>query len=129
MGLRVFTLSLPRRTRSAPSPRAAPPDYRGSIPYLGAGCLDQLGVSAGVPLCQHFLEHLQPTFELLVGHRLEPGGMLDLQLARYQMRADLQVYRWVLLPHLFNRGRSVLFEVGSEREQEILVERSTCSLQ
>jgi hypothetical protein len=26
-------------------------------------------------------------------------------------------------------GRPVLFEVGSEREQEILVERSTCSLQ
>jgi len=34
-----------------------------------------------------------------------------------------------LLTHLFNRGRPVLFEVGSEREQEILVERSTRSLQ
>src|SRR5262249_58462653 len=31
--------------------------------------------------------------------------------------------------HLFNRGRPVLFEVGSERKQEILVERSTRSLQ
>src|SRR5262249_59150512 len=62
-------------------------------------------------------------------HGLDPAGVLDLQLARHQMRADLQVCCGVLLPHLFNRGRPVLFEVGSECEQEVLVERSTCSLQ
>jgi hypothetical protein len=32
-----------------------------------------------------------------------------------------------LLAHLFNRGRPVLFEVGSEGEQKVLVERSTRS--
>src|SRR5262249_783096 len=42
---------------------------------------------------------------------------------------DFHISRRLLLTHLFNRGRPVLFEVGSEREQEILVERSTCSLQ
>jgi len=33
------------------------------------------------------------------------------------------------LTHLRNRFRTVTLEVGSEREQEVLVERSTCSLQ
>src|SRR5262249_39947141 len=48
---------------------------------------------------------------------------------RHQERADLHVRRGLLLAHFFNRGRPVLFEVSSEREQEIFVERSTCSLQ
>src|SRR5262252_4744302 len=55
--------------------------------------------------------------------------MLDLHFPRHQERANLHVCRGLLLTHLFNRGRPVLFEVGSEREQEILVERSTRSLQ
>src|SRR5215472_14921721 len=45
------------------------------------------------------------------------------------MRTDFRISRRILLAHLFNRGRPVLFEVGGEREQEVLVERSTCSLQ
>src|SRR5262249_1216872 len=55
--------------------------------------------------------------------------MLQLHLPRHQKRADLHVRRRLLLTHLLNRGRPVLFEVGSEREQKVLVERSTCSLQ
>jgi hypothetical protein len=43
--------------------------------------------------------------------------------------ANLHVHRGLLLTHFFNRGRPVLFEVGSEREQKIFVERSTCGLQ
>ena len=66
---------------------------------------------------------------LLVRHGFNPAGMLQLHLPRHQKRADLHVRRRLLLTHLFNRGRPVLFEVGSEREQEILVERSTRSLQ
>src|SRR5262249_53233592 len=55
--------------------------------------------------------------------------MLGFHFPRHQERADLHVRRRLRLAHLFNRGRPVLFEVGSEREQEIFVERSTCSLQ
>src|SRR5262245_26297889 len=55
--------------------------------------------------------------------------MLDLHFPRHQERATLHVGRRLLLTHLFNRGRPMLFEVGSEREQKIFVERSTCSLQ
>src|SRR5215468_10304695 len=62
-------------------------------------------------------------------HRLNPSRMLQLHLPRHQERANLHVGRRLRLAHLFNRGRPVLFEVGSEREQEILVERSTRSLQ
>ena len=54
--------------------------------------------------------------------------VLDLHLARHEQGANLHVRRRLLLAHLFNRGRPVLFEIGSEREQEILVERSARSL-
>src|SRR5262249_4764962 len=55
--------------------------------------------------------------------------MLDLHFPRHQQGAYLHVGRGLILPHLRNRVRPLLFEVGSEREQEILVERSTRSLQ
>jgi hypothetical protein len=45
--------------------------------------------------------------------RIEPTSSLS---------APLHVRRRLLLTHLFNRGRPVLFEVSSEREQEILIE-------
>src|SRR5262245_2291589 len=48
--------------------------------------------------------------------------MLDLHFPRHQERANLHVGRRLRLAHLFNRCRPVLFEVGSERKQEILVE-------
>src|SRR5262249_61396091 len=67
--------------------------------------------------------------ELLVGHVLERIAVLDLHLPRDQKRTDFHISRRLLLAHLFNRGRPVLFEVGSEGEQKILVERSTRSLQ
>src|SRR5215831_10632149 len=72
---------------------------------------------------------LDGLLDLLVGHRLDAPAVLDLRLARHQQRADLHVRRRLLLTHLFNRGGPVLFEVGSEREQKIFVERSTRSLQ
>src|SRR5262245_12097307 len=50
--------------------------------------------------------------------------MLQLHLPRHQQGAYLHVRRGLLLTHFFNRGRRVLFEVGSEREQKILVERA-----
>src|SRR5262249_36703652 len=91
--------------------------------------LYHLGICRGVPLGDQLLDHLEGALELLVGHVLERIALLDLHLARPQKRTDFHISRRLLLTHLFNRGRPVLFEVGSEREQEILVERSTRSLQ
>src|SRR5262245_33622923 len=45
--------------------------------------------------------------------------MLQLHLPRHEQGANLHVCRRLLLTHFFNRGRAVLFEVGSEREQEV----------
>src|SRR6516165_9696966 len=90
--------------------------------------LYHLGVIPGAGL-QHALERFNGSIQLLIAHRLNPSGMLDFHFPRHQKRADLHVRRRLLLTHLFNRGRPVLFEVGSEREQEILVERSMRSLQ
>src|SRR5262249_18432376 len=88
-----------------------------------------LGIRARLALRQPFLDQPNSPPDLLVGHRLDADGMLQLHLPRHQKRTDFHISRRLLLTHLFNRGRPVLFEVGSEREQEILVERSTCSLQ
>jgi hypothetical protein len=44
-------------------------------------------------------------------------------------RADLHVRCGLLLTHLFNRGRPVLFEVGRQCQEKIFVERPTRSLQ
>src|SRR5262245_13901733 len=55
--------------------------------------------------------------------------MLQLHLPRHQKRKDFQVRCRLLLAHLLDGVWSVALEVGSEGEQEILVERSTCSLQ
>src|SRR6516164_1149459 len=90
--------------------------------------LDHLGRLARSPR-QEPLDRRDRVHNLLLGHRLNPSGMLDLHFPRHQERANLHVGRRLRLAHLFNRCRPVLFEVGSEREQEILVERSTCSLQ
>src|SRR5262245_7640192 len=90
--------------------------------------LNHLGRLAG-PGIKHRLNCRDRLLDLLIAHLLDRAGMLDLHFPRHQERANLQVGRRLRLAHLFNRGRPVLFEVGSEREQEILVERSTRSLQ
>src|SRR5262249_24785115 len=93
------------------------------------GMLDYLGVFACIALGNEILNDLNCPFYLLRRHRLDAAGMLDLHLARNQKRTDFHIGRRLLLTHLCNRGRPVLFEVGSEREQEILVERPSRSLQ
>src|SRR5262245_52133555 len=55
--------------------------------------------------------------------------MLQLHLPRHQQGAYLHVRRGLLLTDFFNRGRPVLFEIGSEREQKISIERPTRSFQ
>src|SRR5262249_46172573 len=87
------------------------------------------GVCPCFPLSDQFPNNLNPSLWLLIGHRLDAAGMLQLHLPRHEQGANLHVCRRVLLTHFFNPGRAVLFEVRSEREQEVLVERSTPSLQ
>src|SRR5262249_50300614 len=79
--------------------------------------LNHLGGCSSVPLGELFLDELNRPLDLLRRHLLDRVGMLQLHLPRHQMRADLQVCRGVLLPHLCNPAPPVLFEVGSECEQ------------
>src|SRR5262249_25547030 len=76
-----------------------------------SSALDDLGL-----LRQHVLYQLDGLLDLLIAHRLNPSGMLDFHFPRHQERANLHVCHGLLLTHLFNRGRPVLFEVGSEGE-------------
>src|SRR5262249_47367303 len=70
-----------------------------------------------------------PPLPLLVAVPLNPRRTLDLHLQRHQKRADfsgtLQAASCALLDGLW----SVALEISTEREQEILVQRSTRSLQ
>src|SRR5262249_26822066 len=91
--------------------------------------LYHLGISASLPLGQHLLEHLQTTLELFIGHRLEPARMLDLHLPRHQHCAYLHVGRRLIPRDSRDHFRPFPIEMLLEREQEVLVERSTCSLQ
>src|SRR5262249_42340557 len=81
------------------------------------------------PDIKHRPDRSDSLLDLFVTHGLNPSRMLDFHFPRHQQGANLHVGRRLLLTHLFNRGRPMLLEVGSEREQEILVERSTRSLQ
>src|SRR5262245_4451172 len=90
---------------------------------------DHLGICRCIALRDQFLNQLNRALDLLVAHRLDAAGMLQLHLPRHQQGAYLHVRRGLLLTHFFNRGRPVLFEVGSEREQKISIERPTRSFQ
>jgi hypothetical protein len=58
---------------------------------------------------------------------LTPTELLDPHFPRDQKRANLHVGRRLLLADLLDGRRAMLLEVGGEREQKILVERSTRS--
>src|SRR5262249_27678538 len=90
--------------------------------------LYHLGICRRIPLGDHLLNQLNTALDLLGCHRSDAAGMLQLHLPRHQQGAYLHVGRRLLLTHLCNGFRPMTLEVGSEREQEILVERSTCSL-
>src|SRR5262245_8225737 len=91
--------------------------------------LDYLGIRRRVPLGNHLFDDLDAALDLLGAHRLDAAGMLQLHLPRHQQGAYLHVGSGLIFPHLRNRGRPRLFEVGGERGQGVLVERATCSLQ
>src|SRR5262249_36537848 len=75
--------------------------------------LDNLGIRACLALRKYFLYQLDTALGLLGCHRLDAAGVLDLHLPRHQMRADLQVCRGVLLPHLCNGFRTVTLDCAA----------------
>src|SRR5262245_39986463 len=91
--------------------------------------LYHLGICLGLTLRQHLFDQLDTALDLFRGHRLDAAGMLQLHLPRDQQGAYLHVGRRLLLTHLRNGFRPMTLKVGSEREQEVLVERSTRSFQ
>jgi hypothetical protein len=84
--------------------------------------LDNLGVFPRILLGLEFLQHRQGVLKLLIGHRLNPAGMLDLQFARHQKRTDFHINRRVLLPHPRNGFRAALSEILCQRFEECLVD-------
>src|SRR5262245_61963012 len=119
--LERLTLDLGHLGAAASGRRQARDDFR--FP------LNHLGIRARVPLRDQLLYQLDASLQLLIAHRLDAAGMLQLHLPRHQQGAYLHVRRGLLLTDFFNRGRPVLFEIGSEREQKISIERPTRSFQ
>src|SRR5262245_52040635 len=119
--LERLTLGLGHLGAAASGRRQARDDFR--FP------LNHLGIRARLTLRKHLLDKLNRPLNLLVRHRLDAAGMLQLHLPRHQQGAYLHVGSGLLLTHLRNGFRTVTLKVGSEREQEILVKRPTRSLQ
>ena len=99
------------------------PVHDAFVGLAGAGKLGTTSASPSMtfrvsPACAaiHCLYRRNRALYLLVRHGFNPAGMLQLHLPRHQKCADLHVRRRLRLAHLFNRGRPVLFEVGSEGE-------------
>src|SRR5262249_33974782 len=119
--LERLTLSLGHLGAAASGRRQARDDFRFPLDHLGAGGCIALG--------NQLFEDFNGALQLLVRHRFDAAGMLQLHLPRHQQGAYLHVGSRILPTHLRNGFRPMTLKVGSEREEEILVERSTCSLQ
>src|SRR5215471_4777243 len=108
---RIFGANWRRQTRD---------DFRFPLYYLG--------IRRGIALRNHLLDQFQRPFELLIGHRLNPAGMLQLHLPRHQHCADLQIRSRRLAPHPLENFSPMLLPVLRQIEQKALVERSARSL-
>src|SRR5262249_18591949 len=91
--------------------------------------LDYLGIRRRVPLGNHLFDDLDAALDLLGAHRLDPAGMLQLHLPRHQQGAYLEIRRRLIPCDSRDHFRPFSIEMLLEREQEVLVERSTRSLQ
>src|SRR5262245_45585859 len=91
--------------------------------------LDHLGIRLRLALRQHLLYQLDRPLDLLGAHRLDATAVLDLHLARHQKRAYLHVGRRLIPRDSRDHFRPFPIEMLLEREQEVLVERSTRSFQ
>src|SRR5262249_16693159 len=86
------------------------------------------GIRAGFPLRQYLLNYLDTAPDLLIRHRLDPIGVLDLHFTRDKHSADLQIRSRCLAPNPLERLSPMLLPVLRHIEQKALVERSARSL-
>ena len=66
-----------------------------------------------------------PASKLLIGHRLDPSGMLDLHLPRHQKRKNFEVCGRLRPTHSRNSLLPVLPEVAQKRADDLLAQRIT----
>src|SRR5262249_42252736 len=66
-----------------------------------------------------------PRSRLLIAHRLNAAGMLDLHFARHEQGAYLHVGSELRFPHFFNGLTSVQAEVIGQRADKVGAERPT----
>src|SRR5215813_6693522 len=110
---------------AAPAIEAGP--IRTRLLQFPAVPLNNLRICSRIPLGDHLLDQLQRPFELLIGHRLDTAGMLDLHLARDQHCADFQIRSRRLAPHPLENLPPMLLPVLRQIDQKPLVERSARS--
>src|SRR5262245_2431668 len=67
-----------------------------------------LGIRARLALRQHLLKRLYSPFELLIRHRLDAAGMLQLHLPRHQQDKQFQKHRRLVPPHLIDSLRPTI---------------------
>src|SRR6516165_10116182 len=90
--------------------------------------LDHLGARAGFLLRNHRLNELDRALDLLIGHRLDAAGMLQLHLARHQHCADFQIAGRTFPAHPLEDFSPMLLPVLRQIEQKALIERSARGL-
>src|SRR6516164_3944092 len=90
--------------------------------------LDHLGARAGFLLRNHRLNELDRALDLLIGHRLNAAGMLQLHLARHQHCADFQIAGRTFPAHPLEDFSPMLLPVLRQIEQKALIERSARGL-
>src|SRR5262249_29209199 len=84
--------------------------------------LDNLGICCRVPLGDHLLNQLDPTFELLVRQLFERVPVLDLVLARHQQSEDLEIRRRLRPAHLRNSLLPMHGEIPQQRANHRLAQ-------
>src|SRR6516165_2599581 len=90
--------------------------------------LDHLCARAGFLLRNHRLNELDRALDLLIGHRLDAAGMLQLHLARHQHWADFQIAGRTFPAHPLEDFSPMLLPVLRQIEQKALIERSARGL-
>ena len=86
---------------------------------------NHIGIRRSVPVGDHLLQYCQGRFKLLVSHRLDAAGMLDLHLPRHQQDKQFQKYRRLVPHHLLYRLATALPEGGVHFPDGVGVKRMT----
>src|SRR6516165_6234958 len=88
-----------------------------AVYHLGIGCCVALG--------NHLFYELDRALDLLVAHRLDAAGMLQLHLPRHQQDKQFQKYRRLVPHHLIYRLATALPEGGVHFPDGVGVKRMT----